>query len=64
MNLPRSGGRWLDMRNVLDGKAAIVIGLTDKFGPTRLKVNGGAVEPSTGECIVRAVIPLVRQGNN
>lgn len=63
MHLPRSGGRWLDMRNVLDGKAAILIGLADSNGPTRMKVNGKAVEPSTGECIVRAVVPLVGTAN-
>jgi hypothetical protein len=62
-HLPRSGDRWLDMRYVLDGKAAILIGLTDSPGPTRLKVNGKAVEPSSGECIVRAVIPLMGVDN-
>ena len=63
LQFPRSGGRWLDMRYVLDGKTAIVIGLTDKPGPTRLKVNGRAVEPSSGGCIVRAVVPLVGAGD-
>ena len=29
-------------------------------GPMRLKVNGGAVQPSAGECIVRIVVPLAR----
>lgn len=57
-NLPRSGGRWLDLRYVLDGKGALLIGLTDDPGPSRLEVNGRAMEPTTGSCIVRAIVPL------
>lgn len=56
--LPRSGDRWLDMRYVLDGRAAILIGLAKTPGPTRLKLNGRSVEPSSSECVIRAVIPL------
>ena len=59
VHLPRSGGRWLDLRHVLDGKAAVLIGLADGAGPTRLKVNGSRLEPSTARCVVRAVLPLV-----
>jgi hypothetical protein len=56
--LPREGARWLDLRNVLDGRSALLVGLTSTPGPMRLKVNGGAVVPSTGECIVRVVLPM------
>ena len=56
--LPRQGARWLDMRNILDGRSALLVGLTSTPGPMRLKVNGGVYTPSTGECIVRVVLPL------
>ncbi len=58
VQMPRSGSKWLDLRYVLDGKTAILIGLTDNPGPVRLKVEGQAVEPSSGRCVVRAILPL------
>jgi hypothetical protein len=57
MDLPREGARWLDLRNVLDGRSALLIGLVASPGPMRLKVNG-VVQPSAGQCIVRVALPL------
>lgn len=56
--LPREGGRWLDLRNVLDGRSALLLGMADVGGPMRLRVNGRVQAPSSGECIVRIALPL------
>lgn len=58
VDLPREGGRWLDLRNVLDGRNALLVGMVRTPGPMRLKVNGKPVQPSSGECIVRVVLPM------
>jgi hypothetical protein len=57
-DLPREGARWLDLRNVLDGRSALLVGLAGAPGPMRLKVNGRVVQPSSGECIMRVVLPI------
>jgi hypothetical protein len=56
--LPREGAHWLDLRNVLDGRSALLVGIANMPGPMRLKVNGRSVQPSAGECIVRIVLPF------
>jgi hypothetical protein len=56
--LPREGARWLDLRNVLDGRSALLVGLAHSPGLIRLTVDGRSVVPSSGECIVRVVLPL------
>jgi hypothetical protein len=56
--LPREGAHWLDLRNVLDGRSALLVGVANTPGPMRLKVNGRSVQPSAGECIVRIVLPF------
>jgi hypothetical protein len=56
--LPRQGSHWLDLRNVLDGRSALLVGVASTPGPMRLKVNDRAVQPSAGECIVRIVLPF------
>jgi len=58
LELPRSGSRWLDLRNALDDRTAILVGLAAEPGPLRLKVNGLRIEPSSATCIVRVVMPL------
>ncbi len=56
--LPREGGHWLDLRNVLDGQSALLVGLANTPGPMRLRVNGRGTAPSSGACIVRVVLPM------
>lgn len=56
--LPRQGAHWLDLRNVLDGRSALLVGVASTPGPTRLKVDDRSYQPSAGECIVRVVVPF------
>jgi hypothetical protein len=61
--LPREGAHWLDLRNVLDGRSALLVGMANTPGPMRLKVNGRSVQPSAGECIVRIVLPFAARAS-